>query len=437
VIRFGPAGIPLSCKGRTLRDGIADVHHLGLTAMEVQFIKVNPLTRLALDEEVGKLVRELPQQLVVSLGPADHQGGAPSAEALVAPVRRRDSLTTLTWSLAKDHADLDLTKGLARALDIDLTLHAPYYVDFFGSPDAREQSTRQIQWAGVLAQGLGARLAVTHLGFYGPGDRAASVQSLTEIVSDLSSWLSHFTKGKVRLAIEPSGHPDVFGSREEVLELVKTVKGTVPVLNLPHLAARERKSFEEPEELDPVLRDFVRATDGPLYLNFSGVEFYGPGEFRLTPIKRGLVRFDPLAELLAERDYDVTVISSSPLLEHDAMYMRLLYERALTRRWAKLHPSAAPRGAVKPGARLPGAPGARPPVAALARPPRPVAPAAKSPAKGPSGGGSPRPGRSPPPRPSAARPRPKPARRPPPPRKGAKRASRPHRAGGARARRRR
>ena len=63
MIRFGPAGIPLSCKGRTLRDGIADVHHLGLTAMEIQFIKVNPLTRRALDEEIGKLPRELLQQL--------------------------------------------------------------------------------------------------------------------------------------------------------------------------------------------------------------------------------------------------------------------------------------------------------------------------------------------------------------------------------------
>ncbi len=357
MIRFGPAGIPLSCKGRTLRDGIADIHHLGLTAMEVQFIKVNPLTRLALDEEVGKLPRELPLQLIVSVGPSEHQGGTPTAEALASPIKRRDALTTLTWSLAKDYADLDQTKMLARALDVDLTLHAPYYVDFFGSSDAREQSTRQIQWAGVLAQGLGARLAVTHLGFYGPGDRADSVQELTEIVTDLSGWLAKFSKGAVRLAIEPSGHPDVFGSREEVLELVRRVKGTVPVLNLPHLAARERTSFEEPEELAPIVREFVRSTDGPLYLNFSGVEFYGPGEFRLTPIKRGLVRFDPLAEILAERDYDVTVISSSPLLEHDGMYTKLLYERALTRRWTKLHAPPAPRPvAPKPAAPVPSRP---------------------------------------------------------------------------------
>ncbi|MGA9839997.1 MAG: TIM barrel protein [Thermoplasmata archaeon] len=373
MIRFGPAGIPLSCKGRTLRDGIADVHHLGLTAMEVQFIKVNPLTRLAFDEEVGKLPRELLLQLLTSVGPPDHQGGTPSLAALTSPIKKRDSLTALTWSLAKDYPDLQQTKALARALDTDLTLHAPYYVDFFGSSDAREQSTRQIQWAGVLAQGLGARLAVTHLGFYGGGDRADSIQELTHIVTDLSDWLSKFSRGTVHLAIEPSGHPDVFGSREEVLDLVRRVKGIVPVLNLPHLAARERRSFEDAEQLDPVVKEFVAATHGPLYLNFSGVEFYGSGEFRLTPIKRGLVRFDPLAEILAERDYDVTVISSSPLLEHDAMYMKLLYERALTRRWAKAHAPPAPKVAKKPvpvapGSRSPARPPAKPAGAKSARP---------------------------------------------------------------------
>jgi len=341
--------------------------------MEVQFIKVNHLTRAVLDEEIGKQSRELLQQLVVSAGPSDHQGGSPNVVAMTSPLKRRDSLTTLTWSLAKDYADLQQTRALGKALDTDLTLHAPYYVDFFGSSDAREQSTRQIQWAGVLAQGLGARLAVTHLGFYGPGDRTDSIQQLTEIVTDLSDWLAKFSKGTVRLAIEPSGHPDVFGSREEVLELVRRVKGTVPVLNLPHIAARERTSFEEAEQLDPVIKEFVRATDGPVYLNFSGVEFYGPGEFRLTPIKRGLVRFDPLAEILAERDYDITVISSSPLLEHDAMYMKLLYERALTRRWSKLHAPPAAKAVAKPPAVVSARVGAKakPPLKARPKPARP------------------------------------------------------------------
>lgn len=351
--------------------------------MEVQFIKVNPLTRVALDEEIGKSPRELLLQLVVGAGGHSETPQEPVLAGLTTPLKRRDALTTLTWSLAKDYADLAQTRALAKALDVDLTLHAPYYVDFFGSQEARERSLRQIQWATVLAEGLGARLTVTHLGFYGGGERADSVQELTGIAKQLSDWMKTFTKGSVRLAIEPSGHPDVFGSREEVLELAHRVKGIVPVLNLPHLAARERTNFEDAAQLQPVIDQFVEASGGELYMNFSGVEFYGAGEFRLTPIKRGQVRFDPLAEILSERDYDVTVISSSPLLEHDAMYMKLLYERALSKRWAKRHakPPAPALGAAPPKAKTAVAP-AKGPAKPPAKPaPKPLA-AKRPPPKG-------------------------------------------------------
>jgi deoxyribonuclease-4 len=366
VIRFGPAGIPLSCKGRTLRDGIADVHHLGLSALEVQFIKVNPLTRPVLDEEIGKLPKELVQTLVVEVGAPGKEPTRPTVVELESEIKKRSHLTALTWSLAKDHADLAQTRALARALDVDLTLHAPYYVDFFGSQEARDRSLRQILWAGVLADGLGARLTVTHLGFYGGGPREDSIQELTGIARDITKWLHEYTHGEVRLAVEPSGHPDVFGSREEVLELAHQVKGIVPVLNLPHLAARERVKLETADQIRPLVGEFVEASRGNLYLNFSGVELYGPGEFRLTPIKRGQLKFDPLAEVLGEREYDVTVISSSPLLEHDAMYMKLLYERSLSRRFAKRH--QPPRPAAPPSPNKPKTP-ARPPArAAGARP---------------------------------------------------------------------
>ncbi|HEX08439.1 MAG TPA: endonuclease IV, partial [Thermoplasmatales archaeon] len=40
MIRIGPAGIPLSCKGRTNKDGLRYIKEvLDLNAMEVQFIR--------------------------------------------------------------------------------------------------------------------------------------------------------------------------------------------------------------------------------------------------------------------------------------------------------------------------------------------------------------------------------------------------------------
>ena len=67
MIRFGPAGIPLSCKGRTLRDGIEDVHSLGLTAMEVQMLRINAMERFPDDDEIGLSPLEIETDLVVEI----------------------------------------------------------------------------------------------------------------------------------------------------------------------------------------------------------------------------------------------------------------------------------------------------------------------------------------------------------------------------------
>src|SRR3989304_1018238 len=68
MIRFGPSGSPMSRKGRTLGDGIEDVHNLGLTAMEVQLVRVNLNERYATDDDIGHTVREIPGELVVQIG---------------------------------------------------------------------------------------------------------------------------------------------------------------------------------------------------------------------------------------------------------------------------------------------------------------------------------------------------------------------------------
>ena len=372
MIRFGPAGIPLSCKGRTLRDGISDVHHLGLTAMEVQFIKVNPFTRGIYDEEVGKRPMEIPGQLIVEVGPPAKGDVYSDAAALQAPLDRRAQVTTLNWFLAKDYGDLTQAKNLARSVDVRLTLHAPYYVNLVGSPEARERSLRQFQWSCALAMGLGADAVVGHLGFYASEDREGAVRRVVEEVRRLRQWMDGLDRGRILLALEPSGHPEVIGTPEEILGIARAVRRVRPVLNMAHVAARAGKPFETREEVQRVMEEFLAGSHGDLYLNFAGVETYGPGEFRLTPIKRGRMHFDHVAEVLADRDYDATVISSSPLLEHDAMYMKLLYERALSKRFARRHAPPVPKPAPGPSRSPPPAPRKAPAHPAPRRPQSPA-----------------------------------------------------------------
>ena len=55
----------------------------------------------------------------------------------------------------------------------------------------------------------------------------------------------------------------------------------------------------------------------------------------LTPLKKCDLKFERLAECLADMMPEITLISSSPLLEHDAVYMRTLTERVLSKKAAK------------------------------------------------------------------------------------------------------
>ena len=63
MIRFGPAGIPLSCKGRTLKDGVEDVHALSLTALEVQMIRSKTVETYP-DEDMIGLTMKMTTRLI-------------------------------------------------------------------------------------------------------------------------------------------------------------------------------------------------------------------------------------------------------------------------------------------------------------------------------------------------------------------------------------
>ena len=67
MIRFGPAGIPLSCKGRTLKDGVEDVHTLSLTALEVQMIRSETAVIYPEEEDIGLTMKDIEDRLVVEI----------------------------------------------------------------------------------------------------------------------------------------------------------------------------------------------------------------------------------------------------------------------------------------------------------------------------------------------------------------------------------
>jgi deoxyribonuclease-4 len=314
----------LSCKGRTLRDGIEDIHNLGLTAMEVQLVRVNLNERYAGEDDVGRTPREIPGELIVQIGRKEDRKEVMTS-ALDEKIEKGDVLYSLASGIAGDYHELEELGVLARELDIELTLHTPYYMDLADADGLAQKSVASVIWGGMLSEAMGSPMVITHLGMFGELDPK---EALNRIAKNLRTIRDAYKKAKIRsrLGIEASGRTEVVGSLDEILNLVKNAKGVLPVLNFAHVHARGFGLFKRAEDFDDV------SDGGHVHAHFSGVEHADGNELRYTPIKKGDLRFEPLAEALLDDDYDLTIVSSSPLLEHDAMYMKVILERVLAKR---------------------------------------------------------------------------------------------------------
>ncbi len=333
MIRFGPAGIPLSCKGRTLRDGIEDVHGLGLNAMEVQMVRVNVFDRFPDEEEVGLSPLEVESDLIMEIVRVKNKKEVRITKP-TEKIREDDALITLASGLAQNFIELRELGQMGKEMDVQLSMHTPYYMDLASNSELTARCMDNIRWAGIMTDQMDGNLVVTHLGLAPDKTKKQAKKNITENIASIMEWWED-NKIKPLLGFETSGRQEVFGSLDEVLEMCDQIKGTVPVINFAHAHARENGSLREPSDFGALLdkvRDYV---DGHFYTHFSGVEHEGGNERRITPIKKGDLKFEPLADYLAEENPNITIISSSPLLEHDAMYMKVIYERVLTKRVAK------------------------------------------------------------------------------------------------------
>ncbi len=330
MIRFGPAGIPLSCKGRTLRDGIEDVHNLSLTALEIQMVRSGTTDIYPDEEDIGIPAKDLEGRFIIEIIRDDM-----SITDLSTPVEEDDILVQMPSAFASNFGELYEIGDLAKKLDVSVSLHTPNYIDLSSDSPLTDDCLNSIRHAALIENALGGDVVVTNLGLYSdPNDVDASLDSIYGNVDALMEWWKD--EGlKPKLGIEITGQQEVFGSLEQVLDICHEFKGLVPVVNWPHYHSRTNGSLLEVEDFQYVIEQVEPYCKGHIHSLFAGAEHSDGNELRLTPIKKGDLKFETLAECLIDIRPDMTIISSSPLLEHDAMYMRIIHERYLSKKVAK------------------------------------------------------------------------------------------------------
>jgi len=313
-----------------LKDGIEDVHNLGLTAIEIPMVRAGTIERYPEEEEIGMCIRDLKDGLVVEVIRGDDLICDPKE-----PIEDEDILVMMASGVADSYASLIPIGNMARRLDVKVSLHTPYYMDLGSNNELTERCLNNIRHSGIISNALGGDVVVTNLGLYKDVDDTSGTDE--NIIENLLTIMGLWKDAGIKtdLGVEITGRVEAFGSLDQVLSLCDEIDGVVPVVNFPHHHARTNGSLVTSADFKDVLEKVVPYCKGGIHTMFSGVEHFDGNERRLTPIKKGDLKFEPLGEALADLGHDVTVISGSPLLEHDAMYMKVIHERVLTKRVIK------------------------------------------------------------------------------------------------------
>ncbi len=331
MIRFGVAGIPLTSKGRTYIDSIEDAANLGLNSLEVQLLRVNVSENPAI-EYTEMYPKDVEDSIIVDVLRPDDDGNFKSIGTEKA-IEEDDIVQQLFWNMARNYDELKLGKEIAEELDIDISMHAPYYMDLLNEGEISEKSINHIRWALLIGRAMGAKRIITHTGFY-PQKKSTALKKAVEVYSSIAGEFPH-DKGFPYIGVESSGKKDLFGTRKELFSIADKVKDVEPILNFPHIHSINNGSLIDAKSFEDVINDFKKYAKYDLYTEFGGVEYSNGNELKITAIKHGDLKFETLAEVIASMDIDMDIISMSPLLEHDAQYMELMYWRALSKKYQK------------------------------------------------------------------------------------------------------
>lgn len=273
-MRFGTAGVPVSCEESSSLAGIACVARLGLEAFEFEFVH-----GCRMKEENAR-----------EAGEEAKKGG------------------------------------------ITLSAHASYYLNLLSPEKAKYAKTQAeiLQTARVLHAAGGGRL-VFHPGFYLGMPKEEAFRKMKTAIKELTGKIDAEKLHSVHLSPETTGKPTAFGSYEELLAMSEEFgwKKLAVTIDWAHVHARDNgriKGIETYRELLEKLEKHCGKTAlHELHCHMSSIHFSAKGELNHLTMDHDVPPFKPLAQALHEFKCDGTIISESPAIEGDALRMKKIF----------------------------------------------------------------------------------------------------------------
>ncbi|MFH1394493.1 MAG: TIM barrel protein [Candidatus Micrarchaeota archaeon] len=270
-VRFGPAGIPIQCEGKSTLEGVRCCSRLGLTAMEMEFVQGVRLKEPAA-REIGKAAKEL---------------------------------------------------------GIMLSSHAPYFINFCSDEKQKiANSVRNLLESARITAAAGGRITVFHPGFYQTRSPEEAYANAKKNIMEAAEKLGG---GKVVLGAETVGKKGSFGGLDEVIRLSQDIPAVQPVLDFAHLHARGDFRLENEDDYRKLFSHIEKELPGYMnhfHAHFSEINYTDKGERNHLPLgTNNEPPFRPLMKVLSQSGYCGVIICETPKIDLDAQKMQKFYAR--------------------------------------------------------------------------------------------------------------
>ncbi len=284
-LRFGTAGIPISTPDYNTINGVKHVKKLGLSCMEIAFVR-----SVYLSEERTLEIKEV-----------------------------------------------------AKKNDVKLTCHASYYINLNSEEQAKiGASKKRILNAARVSSLCGASSVTFHAAYYMKSDIEKTYQMVKQGIKEILDYLDE--EGiNIWIRPETTGKPSQWGSLQEILRLSKELKGVMPCIDFSHLHARsmaivignERGSFEGVKlnshqgfckVLEEVENSLGRKGLDNMHIHISGIEYGPKGERWHLGLNQSDLKWKELLKALKKFNCGGVIISESTNIEKDALMMQKFYD---------------------------------------------------------------------------------------------------------------
>ncbi|WP_066647621.1 TIM barrel protein [Christensenella timonensis] len=219
---------------------------------------------------------------------------------------------------------------------VAMSVHAPYYINLANDTEEKfEKNLTYFRESTVAAGYLGAQRIVFHPGSCAKCDRSVAFENVKKNLKRIIGALKDEGFQNYIYCAETMGKLNQIADLDEVGELSQVDDCIYPAIDFGHLNARTLGGIRTGNDYRAIIEKLKNSAGeektNHMHVHFSHIQYTDKGEkMHLTfEDKQWGPFFEPLAEILAERNMEPVIICESKGTQaRDALAMKEMYEAA-------------------------------------------------------------------------------------------------------------